>query len=202
MKEKFSCPSCGVRLGAREAGEVDYKCPECRGELQEIEIAEEGSGDMLPTDSGTPSTTGRMLGLYAVMAIGALMIFFILTKSKVDQGSSGADVFETKAIERQLEKARNLNQKTPMMVDKSTRLDQVVIRDRKIIFKSTLINPEAEKRAGEEEFKKQVGQSLVARYCTNEETRKALQLGIAYGHEYFNQDGKTLFTAGITLEDC
>lgn len=142
---------------------------------------------------------GPDIRLQALLVIFALGMVFGLVQCK---GGSSRPENENQTIERQLEKARKLNLKTPIMVDNSTRLDKVVVEERKIVFQSTLVNPEAEKKAGEEEFKVQVRKSLIKKYCATEETRIALKLGISYGHEYFSMDDEILFNVSITGEDC
>ena len=199
MKEKYSCLGCGVRFGEKEALETGYRCPECGDDLQD---KEEASEDSMSAENSKTTTTASATGFYVGIAICALVIFFILAKGGINLNRPADDTFESKAIEQQLEKARSLNKKTPMMVDKSTRLDQVEVEGRNIVFQSTLVNTEAEKKAGEGEFKEKVKLSLAKKYCANKETMKALKLGITYGHEYFSQDGKLLFSASVTLNDC
>ena len=88
-----------------------------------------------------------------------------------------------------------------MMIDNSTRLDQVVVEDRTIIYKTSLINLTSES-ADQDIFKEKIGPFLADKYCSDLKSRAALELGVRYGHEYFGNDGVLLYTAKISLDDC
>lgn len=104
-------------------------------------------------------------------------------------------------VDRILSKALEVNSKVPMMIDKSTRLDQVVVAEKAIIYKSTLVNL-TEKTADQEVFKNKISPFLADKYCRDTTSRRTLELGVRYGHEYFGKDGVLLYTANISVEDC
>lgn len=131
-----------------------------------------------------------------------IVVTCFIWQAGIDKMAGPADKSsQALAIDKILKKALRINTKTPLMIDKSTRLDRVLVEDQTIIYQATLVNLTLE-TAGGDIFKKEIGQFLSEKYCNNEYARKALELGVKYGHEYYGNDGALLYTATITVDNC
>ncbi|MCK4839083.1 MAG: hypothetical protein KAS94_09780 [Desulfobulbaceae bacterium] len=184
MADKFHCADCQAEFSEPEAQLANYRCPDCGAELvQKAGVAEVAAKKKIGT--------GWVLCI--VFTLLCLAIFFVWQAGNDKSGGA--------AIEQIITKAMAVNRKAPLMIDKSTRLDRVVVEDKTIIYKTTLVNLSAE-TAVKDIFKNKIGPYLADKYCNDKNSRKALELGIKYDHEYFGNDGAVLYTASISSEDC
>jgi hypothetical protein len=182
MADKFHCLDCGLEFDEPEAGQANYRCPDCGAELA--------------ADQATES--GNKRGLSKILSALFLLVCLVVAGYFFWQS---ADKTNGPAIAKIQQQALEVNSKTPMMIDNSTRLDQVVVEDKTIIYKTTLVNLTTE-TADQDLFKKKIGPFLADKYCSDKKSREALELGVEYGHEYFGNDGILLYTAKISLDDC
>jgi hypothetical protein len=182
MADKFHCLNCGVEFDQPEATQANYRCPDCGAELATEQATENGK------QSGLAKTFSALLVLSCLVVAG-----YFLWQS--------ADKTNGPAIAKIQQQALEVNSKTPMMIDNSTRLDQIVVEDETIIYKTTLVNFTAE-TADHDIFKEKIGPFLADKYCSDKKSRAALELGVKYGHEYFGNNGVLLYTAKISLDDC
>jgi predicted RNA-binding Zn-ribbon protein involved in translation (DUF1610 family) len=188
MEDRVNCLACEVEFSVAEAEQAGHHCPDCGADLVAKGAAGKAAGK-------------KALGL-AMAILGLLGAIFLIWQSGL--ASLGGPMDQNarqQAIAKILKESLEINNKVPMMIDKSTRLDGVVIEAETITCKSTLINLTAENSGGDI-FKNQINPFLADQYCNNKNTRKALELGIKYGHEYYGRDGALLYTATITLNDC
>lgn len=197
MDNGFHCLDCGAEFSQAEAEQVNCQCPNCEGKLAE-KVCED------------PGVEKKGMGI-AVFAVIFIMLFLIggiyFGGSPADDVGGKADGrSQMQAIDTILQKALEINPKTPLMIDKSTRLDQVVVEGQTITYRTTLVNFTAEiakdDLAKRDLFKKEIGPFLAGKYCSDKNSRKALELGVKYGHEYFGNDGALLYTANISVDDC
>ena len=182
MADKFHCLDCGVEFDEPAAQQTNYRCPDCGAELAADLAA--GSGNK----RGLAKTFSALLVLICLVVAS-----YFLWQS--------ADKTNGPAIAKILQKALEVNVRTPMMIDNSTRLDQIVVEDKTIIYKTTLVNLTTE-TADQDIFKKKIGPFLADKYCNDKKSREALELGVKYGHEYFGNDEVLLYTAKISFDDC
>lgn len=182
MADKFHCLDCGVEFGEPEAEQANYRCPDCGAEL---------ATDLAAGSSKKKGLPKIFSAIFVLICLAAAFWFFWQPANKTN----------SPAIAKIQEKALEVNSKTPMMIDNSTRLDRVVVEGETIIYKTTLINVTAE-TADQDIFKKKIGPFLAGKYCSDKKTRAALELGVRYGHEYFGNDGVLLYTANISFDDC
>ena len=143
--------------------------------------------------------TGRVFSMF--FALLCLAIFFVWQAGNDKSGELADISSKAQAIEQIINKAMEINSQTPLMIDKSTRLDLVVVEDKTITYKTTLINLTAE-NVDNDMFKRGIAPFLSEKYCSDKNTHKALELGVKYDHEYFGNNGALLYTASISLEDC
>lgn len=186
MVDKLRCRACGLEYG-ESAAEGNHRCPDCGTERSGRQ-----AGDCLPGKGVAKSLVG--IALLLILGGGLYLVW------KAGPGGGEGSV-KAAEIERILQTAQEVNRKTPLMIDNSTRLDQVVIEAQTVIYKTTLVNLTSE-NADQAIFKKKIGPFLAGKYCDDVNSRKALALGIKYGHEYFGKDGVLLYTAKISVEDC
>ncbi len=146
---------------------------------------------------GTVRVFSAIFTLLCLIAVSC----FIWPPGSDKVGGPADNSSQAQAIDKILKKALEINSKTPLMIDKSTRLDRVSVEDQTIIYQATLVNLTVE-TAGGDIFKQDIGRFLAEKYCNNKYTRKALELGVKYGHEYSGKDGALLYTATITVENC
>ena len=192
MADRFHCLDCGVEFSESEAEQAHYRCPDCGAEL----LQKAGVGEMAGKKK---MGTGMVFALIFVLL--GLAIFFVWQANTDKSGGSADNSSKERTIEQIIKKAMEVNSKAPLMIDKSTRLDLVVVEEKTIIYKTTLVNLTAE-TADKDIFKKKIGPYLAEKYCNDKNSRKALELGVKYDHEYFGNNGALLYTANISLEDC
>jgi DNA-directed RNA polymerase subunit RPC12/RpoP len=194
-EDRLICAPCGVEFSEAEAAQADHRCPHCGAAL----VAKEQAGE----EHAAPGPRGPGL-IFAVIVVllGLAGIIFLLRSGRVaDLGGLPGGSAKERAIAEIIGKALEINGQTPLMVDKSTRLDRVVVAGTTIISKATLINFSAE-NTGEDLFKGEIGSFLAGQYCKKDQSRQAMALGIKYGHEYYGSDGALLYTATISDDDC
>jgi len=200
MNDKFRCVTCGAGFEKDEAAQAAYCCPECGDELS-------GEKSSSPTQehenvSGGGEATlrkNKVLTVVILILMTCLAGFFYWAL----KGREGADnVSDDKFVRDFLAGARNVNSKTPLMLDKSTRLDEVVVEGRNITYKNTLVNITNKDMSDKDLFKNGIEPFLTPRYCLDKKAGKALELGIQFGHEYYNANGVLLFNATINSKDC
>jgi DNA-directed RNA polymerase subunit RPC12/RpoP len=194
MAERFHCLDCGVEFGEPEAKQADYRCSDC------------GAGLLQKTSDGGVAEkkkmgSGRVFFAIFVLLCLVVAIFFVWQAGSDKTGGLADNSSKAQAIEQIINKAMEINTKTPLMIDKSTRLDLVVVEDKTITYKTTLINLTAE-NVDNDMFKRGIAPFLSEKYCSDKNTHKALELGVKYDHEYFGNNGALLYTASISFEDC
>lgn len=193
MADKSHCLDCGVEFDKLAAQQANYRCPDCGSEL----IQKAGVGEMAAEKK---MGVGRVF--FAIFVLLGIAMFFVWQTANDKSGGAGADNgSKAQAIDQIIKKAMEVNGKVPLMIDKSTRLDRVVVEDKTIIYKTTLVNLSAQ-TADKDIFKKKIGPYLAEKYCNDKNSRKALELGIKYGHEYFGINGALLYSAHIGVDDC
>jgi DNA-directed RNA polymerase subunit RPC12/RpoP len=193
MEDRFHCLDCGIEFSESEAEQANYRCPDCGAGLLEK------TGDV---EGAAKKKMGKVRVFSAIFALLGLAIFFVWQTANDKGGGAGADNgSKAQAIDQIIKKAMEVNGKVPLMIDKSTRLDRVVVEDKTIIYKTTLVNLSAQ-TADKDIFKKKIGPYLAEKYCNDKNSRKALELGIKYGHEYFGINGALLYSAHIGVDDC
>ncbi len=192
MADKFYCADCNAEFSEPEAQLANYRCPDCGAEL----IQKAGGGVV-----AVKNKRGKGRVLLMIFALLCLAIFLIWQAGKDKRVGAADNNSKTQAIDQIIKKAMEVNSKAPLMIDKSTRLDLVVVEDKTIIYKTTLVNLTVE-AANQDIFKNKIGPYLADKYCNDKNSRKALELGIKYDHEYFGNDGAVLYTASISVEDC
>ncbi|MEN8135137.1 MAG: hypothetical protein ABFS18_06315 [Thermodesulfobacteriota bacterium] len=192
MADKSYCLACGVEFSEPEAEQANYRCPDCGTGLVEKEGVEE-------VVAKKKIGTGKVCGI--ILALLGLAVFFVWQAGNDKSSRSVENSSQARAIDQIINKAMEVNSKVPLMIDKSTRLDLVVVEDKTIIYKTTLVNLSAE-TADKDIFKNKIGPYLAEKYCNDKNSRKALELGVKYGHEYFGKDGALRYTASISVDDC
>jgi len=181
MEIKFHCLNCGVEFSEAEAKQAGCKCPECGADLTEI-----ASADTIAEQKLRP---GRIVfAVLVLLGIGALFFFSRPAAKMMD-------------VDEILAKYQETDAKTPMMIDKSTRLDHVAVEGKTVTFKTTLVDLGSEDEA-DDVFMNKIGPFLTDKYCDNKNSRKAMGNGVTYNHEISTNDGKLLYSVTIGLNDC
>ena len=190
MEEKYRCSDCDVEFDGAEAKQADYRCPDCGAEL---------TGNR--ADLGI--NRGRVPKIsYAILALICLVVAtYFIWQSGDKTGGPADSSSKASAVDKILKKALEINSDTPLMIDPSTRLDRVVVEDKTITYKATLVNFSA-KTTNKVLFNKKIGPFLANKYCSDKNSRKALELGVKYGNEYSGNNGTLLYSATIGVDDC
>ncbi|MCA1765752.1 MAG: endonuclease Q family protein [Desulfobulbaceae bacterium] len=178
MEKEFKCLNCGVEFSSAEAEQANGKCPECGADLAQVAGAE-----------GPGSKSSTLIIIVAVILLGLGLFFFLRTGE------------QAKSVDEILAEYLATDAETPMMIDKSTRLDRIEIEGKAVIFKTTLVNVSGEE-ADDDLFKRKMGPFLAEKYCNDKNSRRAMEEGVTYGHEIFANDGVLLYTVDIGIDDC
>lgn len=95
-----------------------------------------------------------------------------------------------------------MNSKTPMAVDKETRLDRVTAESgARLAYHYTLVN----KRNGDvnpSEFVKAIKPQLKSKLCASKEMQNFLRNGVSVSYLYRTSDGQAVGGAEFTPSDC
>lgn len=143
------------------------------------------------------STAALLLSVtFTAQAVGVGNLFGAL------MGQSGTQGHE-KSIDEALAKvSAQINKKTPMLVDKDTRLDKVSAEPgQQLKYHYTLLGV----RNGDvntAEFSKTIKPQLKTRLCENTEMQKFLKNGVSISYLYRTNDGRAIGGAEFAPKDC
>jgi DNA-directed RNA polymerase subunit RPC12/RpoP len=199
MANSYKCLDCGSEFAASSAAPGNCRCSHCEAKVAGRNSPAKTVGKKAVKQKR--EVRGRVFRGIAVLLCFAAAVLIVWRSNTGKSGEKVDGNLQAAQINQIIMDALDINVKTPMMIDSSTRLDQVVAEGDKIIYKSTLVFFTAENGDGEM-FKKAIGPYLAEKYCKDENSRKALELGVKYGYEYYGNDGTLLYTAIVSIDDC
>lgn len=191
MASEANCPGCGIELPKSETSQIDVLCPNCTAGQ-----ADNPAPELPATEKG--KAAGPRIFLLICLLAAVIYILHAGWNNRYNQDHSDRN---GKAVARILKKALEVNRKTPMMVDNSTRLDQVEVKDNTIIYKATLVTIDTE-TVDPKMFDKGIDTFLTEKYCSDKDARQSMELGIKYGHEYYSNNGALLYSVIVSLDNC
>jgi hypothetical protein len=139
---------------------------------------------------GTGKVVSHTIGKVAGVAIGNAL-------SKPSEEEIKQELINSFAKE-----AEELNKKTPIMIDKDTRLDKIALEpDARVIYFHTLPNYSSHTITSDY-IQQNTKQSVKAKVCLDEKIKSALQDGATFVYVYNGNDGVEITRFEITKNDC
>jgi len=135
----------------------------------------------------------------------SILIFSVIALDLSALGQSDYPVNKSSLfLETELSKvAVEMNKKLPMMVDKITRLDKVIVNKNRVTYEYTIVSYSKSDFAGKMDtlfngLKVNVRNSV----CTNKSTKFLLSMGAILHYSYNDKNGAYLSSFTISNSDC
>ncbi len=108
----------------------------------------------------------------------------------------------TDAINKELKKgAKAINKKTPIKINKETRLDKVTAGNMSLKYSYTLIAVSS-KDKNISKIKKIIPPSIIKQACNTKHSRQTLKNGVTVYSTYKTKDGKKIVTVTVNNKKC
>lgn len=147
----------------------------------------------------------RRLLLFAAYAVGVIVLYlaFVFGREFVGARAKRTEYAASSAeVRADLEDAaRQLREKTPFMIDASTRLDSVEVENERMYYRYSFPTLTA-KDIDRNKLLNQTRAQLVEKACSNAKLRLTLKYGARYVHSYAGNDGELVAEIEIEESDC
>lgn len=142
----------------------------------------------------------KFLYIVGLLFVVSFASFFgkVLSKATYNSLKETTPVVEVEA--KLIAEAESLNKQLPIMIDKETRLDVVLIHGKQIHYKCTLVNFSG-KSFDNEQFLKNVKESIVKSQKNDTGIMNSLRKDVSYHYRYFDNDNVLIGVINIDRND-